>query len=996
MREMRALANGVIHARVKRFAGLLILVFALGLAEDSRGATYQWSAGGAEDTRWSSSSNWSLGGVPGFAAGDIFDLSSLSPTGIASSTMDTAQTLGAISVGVGTKGAAGSWDLLLNANLTLSVAGGTAVITQTINSNGDRFGGEGSILLSSSLSLRNASAKSLSISNSFAAASLGNKTITNEGTGAGDVALSGRISNGSGMVAVIQNSSTSSLTLSGSNSFSGGTTLNAGILQVDNNWGLGSGPLTLTSGTLLSLCNLANPINIKGNIALGNASQSGTLSLRGNADFGSNQRTLTINGSVALLGSLSGSGFLKAGEGTLILLGTSEFTNPVNVSQGVLNVQVPQGLGISGDVKIASGGSLQVQGGISITKLVSLAGIGATRATGALENVSGTNTIQNSLQLISDTTIASDAGLLSLAASEYILGQTSALTLAGAGNGEIANAMGTTVSTLIKKGSGTWKVTGINSFTGATIIQGGILNPSTLANINIASGIGKGSLTGSAADLVLDGGTLQYTGKSAAATNRPFTLTPSGGALDASGSLSGSVTSGTSGSQTLALAGSGTGPLGGVLSGNIGNGAGTNVTAVAKIGNGTWTLSGSNTYSGGTAIASGTLKLAHASALGAAAGALSIQAGTLDLNANNASIGNLSGSSQALITSGIAGSSTLSVNSANSSTYSGAINNGAGTISLRKSGTGTLALAGVSNYTGTTSIAAGKVIVSGSLSATQALAVSGALTVNGATNLKAPVLVGPGASLGGIGAVGPVILSQGSGAAGSQGGGLLAPGDDGSGQLTVASLSGTTGAMLSLKLNSPGSANSGQVNLSGSGSSLGSMTLTLSNPNFQPGDLFFILINYGHGAIVGNFTSDLGVPLLANGDSYLIGGQSYKISYTANYNAGSFMEPGAFDVALLAVPEPTYLAQTGLGCLLLLCYKPRRCATSGRAGIAGGIALDSGMVRFPDFAQRSCYRFGASHRSINETLSPLRTAYSSTWSRSIRPTPKYFDSGWEK
>lgn len=52
------------------------------------------------------------------------------------------------------------------------------------------------------------------------------------------------------------------------------------------------------------------------------------------------------------------------------------------------------------------------------------------------------------------------------------------------------------------------------------------------------------------------------------------------------------------------------------ISSRIGNVAGTGVTSIAKSGNGSWVLSGSNSYSGGSTVTAGTLIAAHSNALG--------------------------------------------------------------------------------------------------------------------------------------------------------------------------------------------------------------------------------------------------------------------------------------------------------------------------------------------------------------------------------------------
>ena len=55
---------------------------------------------------------------------------------------------------------------------------------------------------------------------------------------------------------------------------------------------------------------------------------------------------------------------------------------------------------------------------------------------------------------------------------------------------------------------------------------------------------------------------------------------------------------------------------------------GTNVT---KQGSGSMTLSGINSYTGGTTVAAGTLQVSGAGTLGAASGATSVSGGILDL-----------------------------------------------------------------------------------------------------------------------------------------------------------------------------------------------------------------------------------------------------------------------------------------------------------------------------------------------------------------------------
>jgi len=167
------------------------------------------------------------------------------------------------------------------------------------------------------------------------------------------------------------------------------------------------------------------------------------------------------------------------------------------------------------------------------------------------------------------------------------------------------------IATLSKLGSGTATLSGgANTYTNATTVSGGILSVGTLANGGSASDIGKSG--NGAANLVLNGGTLQYTGP-AASIDRLFTLNPAGGAIDASGSgaLSlnnvGSILVSGGGLHALVLTGTlaDTNTLAAVLSDGSGGGSAT----LTKNGTGLWILTGTNTYSGGTTINQGTLQV---------------------------------------------------------------------------------------------------------------------------------------------------------------------------------------------------------------------------------------------------------------------------------------------------------------------------------------------------------------------------------------------------
>jgi fibronectin-binding autotransporter adhesin len=159
-----------------------------------------------------------------------------------------------------------------------------------------------------------------------------------------------------------------------------------------------------------------------------------------------------------------------------------------------------------------------------------------------------------------------------------------------------------------KQGTGKLSLTGANTYTGVTTAAAGTLSTNLLANGGSNSGIGASS--NAASNLVLNGGTFQYTGPTAS-TDRLFTVAAAGGALDASGT--GPVTF----SNSSAVAFSGSGPrtltlTGSSVAGNtflplVGDGSG-GATSLTKSGSGTWVLNTLNTYTGITAIAAGTLR----------------------------------------------------------------------------------------------------------------------------------------------------------------------------------------------------------------------------------------------------------------------------------------------------------------------------------------------------------------------------------------------------
>ena len=216
---------------------------------------------------------------------------------------------------------------------------------------------------------------------------------------------------------------------------------------------------------------------------------------------------------------------------------------------------------------------------------------------GMSETIAGIQSIMTGDGLIENQ--ASTSSTLTLSASN---GKTYAFS------GLIRDGASGKLAIVISGSSGSMQVfSGSETYTGFTALSGGVLSTNLLANGGVASSIGAS--TNVAANLVFDGGTLQYTGPTTV-TDRNYTLTTNGGALDASGSgpltVGGSMTaSGSTGNQTFTLTGANT--AANTMSGAISNGTGSNVTALTKSGAGTWVLSGTSTYTGATTVSGGTL-----------------------------------------------------------------------------------------------------------------------------------------------------------------------------------------------------------------------------------------------------------------------------------------------------------------------------------------------------------------------------------------------------
>lgn len=362
--------------------------------------------------------------------------------------------------------------------------------------------------------------------------------MTVSSNGGGLFNLSGAIGNGDsgGTIGVLVDGGV--IGLVGSNSFTGDLTISKGSVRASTSGLNGAGVIRLGDGNTGSNAVQLSPNGgvYERNIVV-DGSGSGTMKIESagtipaisgtsgvfNGDI-SLGRSLTVNavgGGMFLNGDISGVGAL--------ILGVNGAANAANAHT------------ISGNNSFSGG--LQTDGNL-------LFNIASATAPGTGTWTIGPGNAFRSLDIDIDNT---SGGALTLANNNAQ--NWSSFTFVGSddmnmGTGGVTILDSQAIITVLNKkltvggvisgaakivgngGAGTLELTGANTYTGATFV-GGTLAVTSLANGAVASNIGQSS--NAAANLVLNRGTLQYTG-TGASTDRLFTVGNGGGTIESSGS----------------------------------------------------------------------------------------------------------------------------------------------------------------------------------------------------------------------------------------------------------------------------------------------------------------------------------------------------------------------------------------------------------------------------------------------------------------------------
>jgi len=566
-----------------------------------------------------------------------------------------------------------------------------------------------------------------------------------------DVVISAVISGG---FAITKDTGTGVLVFSGSNTYSGTTTINAGTLRLGATGDATNTPLGTTAGGTL-VVGASSALDLNGytlgtsealslngalaggalqNLSSATATYNGLITLAGASTIISNYGDINIansgtitgatfgltiggsgNGTLAsIIGTTSGT-LTKNGVGMWTLSGNSTYTGTTTISAGTFRLGTGGSsgngpLGTTGNAtSITSGAMLDLNGNtLNTAEAITPNGTGIIGRGAIINNSSSATGYSGVITLGTAPTIANyGSGTLTL--SGNIVGSTIALTIIAVGpvTQSTASVWSGTTSTLTKQGSGVLTLGGQNSITGAMTVSTGTLR---LGDNGGSTNTPFGTIAGGvvvSAGAVLDLSTFTSGG---ASTWEPITLNGSGinngGALisnSSTGSTFGVLTLQSasriinSGSGAITFAGAPTGTFNYIIGGTGPTTFSAAFPAVAitvtKFDSGTLTFSAANLYTGLTRINGGTLKYGIADAL--ATGAVTVAGGTLDLGGfNETNIGTVTLISGSIINSGSAASITSTATYALES----------GTISAQL---GSAVAAGISKTT------AGQVILSG-------------------------------------------------------------------------------------------------------------------------------------------------------------------------------------------------------------------------------------------------------------------------------------------
>jgi len=682
-------------------------------------------------------------------------------------------------------------DVKLSGNIT----GQTAGSVNTINLGANNFAFDNAGVTLSVNGILSAGTASAAISNGTNASSIRTTTAAGElvvrvNSASDALTIAPDILNNGG--SSFTKSGAGTLTLSGANTYTGVTTINAGTLAL-------SGGSAITDSGSVVLVNAAGAtLRLDSSETIANLSGGGFSG--GNVNVQGNNLTLNMTGNQTFGGTFSGTGsseLTKTGNNTLTLNNANSFAGVINLNAGALTLAYGN-TGISLQQTISSGGAINMAGGtsISVTPTPQVAVGQQNSNTPAQLNVANSGfVIGNAINITSGTATLNLGGndnrviyngnitggttgnqilkVNSLSSNQAY--QFTGVVQNGVGGnlGVTADATGTAAAT----NPHFFNFAGQNTFTGPIVVNNTTLSTGgvffVIGGLRTATGLttGSGYLGGGnySSNIALSLGTiLEY----ASSANQNLggiisgvgslqkngagnlTLTNSNtylgstnvitGVLQLEGTLAGNGSLNISGG-TFNLNRAVTTTQGIDISAGIG-GTASSTSLLANIGAGTLVLNAPTFHSGTTKATTGGITLSHKLALQNSA-LDTAGAGTVTLSGGvtTPTFGGFTGSanlSSYLVNYGNVTALTLNPQTGLSYTYTGVIANGAAGMSLTKNGTGTQILQNANTYSGATTINAGTLTLSGT---SGALANTSGITINSGASLTLTNAVGESA-----------------------------------------------------------------------------------------------------------------------------------------------------------------------------------------------------------------------------------------------------------
>ncbi len=311
---------------------------------------------------------------------------------------------------------------------------------------------------------------------------LGTSTLTIASTGAASIGAA--ISGTSGGVT---QGGPGTLQLSGTNGYSGPTTISHGTLQLGVAHAVPSSSALVLPNTTGAKFDLNNFADTLGGLS-GGGSSGGDITLGG--------ASLTVAGGGSYGGVISGSGnLIKGGSGTLTLSGKSGYTGATSVAGGTLGLGVASALPTNGSLAVSTGATFDLAG--FAQQVATLTGAGT----------------------VTDGAAAATLTVADAQGDTFTGGLTGSLNLAQAGIGSLTLA-------------------GSDSYTGTTTVSAGTLilaNPSALGSSNPTT--------------VLAGAGLDIDAVDAGSGSQTISL--NGGGVEGTGALTGTGTSRFEGTVSL-------------------------------------------------------------------------------------------------------------------------------------------------------------------------------------------------------------------------------------------------------------------------------------------------------------------------------------------------------------------------------------------------------------------------------------------------------------